>query len=222
MKTDNTLSLEGIVHFIYAANKSQMSTRIHIFDCLESTNITAKEMSLSGAEHGTVILADSQTAGKGCRGKSFFSPQNHGLYMSFILDAERLPLNTPTLVTVFAAVAVCEAIEAITDKTPKVKWVNDIFQDGKKICGILTESVIGAQSHNIRNIVLGIGINFNTPKSDFPEELQEIAGSLFEAQSPSVTRNHLAAEIINRVVYPYSQYNEKELLDKYNQRLFSL
>ena len=191
MKTDNTLSQQGILSYLPETEKERMSKYIHIYDCLESTNSTAKEMALSGAEHGTVVIADSQTAGKGTRGKTFCSPPNHGLYMSFILSPAQIQIHPDTTeqITVSAAEAVCRAIESITDKTPKIKGINDIFLGNKKICGILTESVIGAQSHKIQCLILGIGLNFNTPTSAFPVELQHIAGSLFETQTTTITRN---------------------------------
>jgi len=221
MKTDNTLLLQGILSHLPDNIKKQMSSRIFIYDCLESTNITAKKMAAAGAEHGTVVFSNYQTSGKGRRGKTFHSPPDYGLYMSFILSNNQPHKeDTTDLITVNAAVAVCRAIESITDKRPKVKWVNDILLDGKKICGILTESVIGAQSHCVYGLILGIGINFSTPMSAFPKTLQQIAGSLFETSSPPVTRNHLAAEIIKQVIFPETELSKEELLDLYNQRLF--
>jgi len=223
-----------------------ITDRIFIYNSLESTNITAKELAAKGAKHGTVLIADSQTAGKGRYGRSFFSPPGHGLYMSFILQPEFFGYENTTLITAFAAVAVCEAIEAITDtpvagksiksKTPQIKWVNDVFINGKKVCGILTESVISSDSSVIPWIVLGIGVNFKTPKAGFPEDLQKIAGCIFENEKPTVSRNRLAAEIINRLVFPVTNQVsrndktccfekaalEKTMLENYKQRMFLL
>jgi len=221
MKSDisNKLSAQSISFLLPEDIKNEMQKRIFFFDSLESTNITAKDKAAAGAEHGTVVIADYQTAGKGCRGKTFFSPAGRGIYMSFILDAGFICLNNPASITASAAVSVCQTIEYTTGKSPKVKKVNDIFLDGRKICGILTESVIGAESHNINFIVLGIGINFNTPLSDFPEELQGIAGSLFESETPPVSRNELTAEIIKAILYPKVKLNEEQMLEEYNKRL---
>jgi len=215
----NILSVKSMLPYLSQDIRTHISERIFIYKSLESTNITAKDMAITGAEHATVIIADSQTAGKGCHGKSFHSPPAFGLYISFILYPEMINYNLPASITAFAAVSVCQAIESVSDKTPRIKRVNDIFLDGKKICGILTESVIGAESHNTHFIILGIGVNFNTPISEFPEELKHIAGSLFEAKSPPVTRNRLAAEIINRIIAPEYQYSEEEMLKLYEQRL---
>jgi len=204
---ENTLSVQSILKYLPKSGREKMSKQIKIYDCLDSTNITAKNLALSGAMPGTVIIANSQTAGKGCHGKVFHSPPDHGIYISFVLDTEQLNYSTPPLITVSAAVSVCKAIEALTDKRPKVKWVNDILLDGKKICGILTESVISAQSHKIQCLILGIGINFDTPASEFPKELQQTAGSLFDTQPAPITRNQLAAEIINRILFTNTNYS---------------
>ena len=162
---------------------------------LESTNDTAKNMQNPG--HGGVIMADSQTAGRGRHGRSFFSPPGCGIYMSVILRPAQMQLDNLALVTPMAAVAVCEAIEATTAKAPGIKWVNDVLLDGKKICGILTETVPGAPGE-ISHIVVGIGVNFAMPPGGFPEDIAHIAGALFEV--PDISRNQLAAEIINRLL----------------------
>jgi BirA family biotin operon repressor/biotin-[acetyl-CoA-carboxylase] ligase len=216
---NDILSVEGMLPHL---SKGYVPENIFVYDRLESTNKTAKEMALSGAEHGTVVIADCQTAGKGRYGRTFHSPPNHGLYMSMILRPAQYCFSTPTMITAFAAVSVCEAIEAISRKTPKIKWVNDIFLDGKKICGILTEAVTDFESGNIQWIVVGIGINYSTPIMDFPEDLRHIAGAVFEIGTPPATRNHLASEIVNRIVIPKNRHDEKVMLEKYKQRMFML
>jgi BirA family biotin operon repressor/biotin-[acetyl-CoA-carboxylase] ligase len=216
---NNILSVQGILpHLLQKEN----ADRIFVYDSLESTNKTAKEMAIAKAEHGTVIIADSQTAGKGRYDRAFFSPPEHGIYMSFVLYPNRLKFTAPTIVTSIAAVSVCEAIEAITEKKLKIKWVNDIFLDGKKICGILTEAVSDFESGAVQWIVVGIGINFGTPSKDFPEELRQTAGSVFKDGNITITRNHLAAEIINRIMTTADQYDEKTILEKYRKRLSML
>jgi len=214
---NDILSVQGMLPYL---SQEKNSDKIFVYDSLDSTNKTTKEMAISKAEHGTTIIADSQTKGKGRYNRTFYSPPGHGIYMSFVLHPKQLRFTTPTLITSFAAVSVCEAIEAITDKTPQIKWVNDIFLDGKKICGILSEAVTDFESGNTQWIVVGIGINFNTPLMDFPEDLRQIAGSVFIDGNASTTRNHLAAEIMNRIVA--LKYDEKKILAKYKQRLFML
>ena len=216
------ISAEGIYPHLLQNLQCDISGRIFVFDSLESTNKTAKEMLPADANHGTIIIADSQTAGKGRYGRSFFSPPGHGLYMSLILHSTKLPFSSMTLATVHAAVSVCKAIEAVSGKSPMIKWVNDLFLNGKKFCGILTESVISPQKPCSQWIIIGIGINFDTPATVFPENIRQTAGSLFGVETAPVTRNHLAAEIINRVFLPGKQYSEKELLAEYKQKVFLL
>jgi BirA family biotin operon repressor/biotin-[acetyl-CoA-carboxylase] ligase len=190
---------------------------------LESTNKTAKELALSGVEHGTIIMADSQTAGKGRYGRSFFSPPGHGIYMSFILrHTPRHWDGIPTLVTSFAAVSVCEAIEATTGKAPQIKWVNDIFLDEKKICGILTEAVTDFESGCVQWIVVGIGVNFTAPGTGYPDEIKNTAGSVFSESKPTVTKNRLAAEIVNRILNFENKCDNKTMLSEYKKRLMML
>jgi len=216
---NDIISIQGILP--YLSNKD-FSEKIFVYDSLESTNKNAKEMAISGAEHGSVIIADNQTAGRGRYDRKFFSPPGHGIYMSLIIHPSRMWFETPTLLTIFAAVSVCEAIESITDKKPQVKWVNDIFLERKKICGILTEAVLDLESGNIQWIVIGIGLNFSTPSTNFPEELQKIAGSVFADENPTTTRNQLIAEIVNRMILPEKRCSEKRIIEKYRQRLMMI
>ena len=141
-------------------------------------------MAEAGAPHGTVVIADSQSMGRGRLGRSFFSPSGTGVYMSIVLRPELTSEEAPQL-TSLAAVAVSEAIELVAKVNVKIKWVNDIFLNKKKICGILTEASLDFES----------GINVGS--TDFPEELSEIATSI-ENETPSkISRNHLIAEILN-------------------------
>lgn len=212
------LSVQDMIPFLF----HDISNKIFIYETLGSTNLTAKENTRSGTEHGTVIIANSQTAGKGRYGKTFHSPPDHGLYMSMILHSTRLYFNDPVLLTIYAAVAVCEAIESLSGKSPQIKWVNDIIFNGKKICGILTEATADQNDPDAQWLILGIGINFSTPASNFPEELKEKAGSVFDTEKSAVTRNHLAAEIINRIIFSENQYKDDEIIIKYKQKMFLL
>lgn len=219
---NDILSVQGMLPYLSPKNISEnIPERIFVHDVLESTNKTAKEMAVSGAEHGTVIVTDSQTAGKGRYGRAFHSPPGHGLYMSFILHPSKLCFSTPTLITAFAAVSVCEAVEAVSDKNPQIKWVNDVFIDGKKICGILTEAVTDFESGNTQWIVVGIGVNLRISPAELPEDLKQVAGAVFEKDNLPITRNRLCSEIANRIIHP-ENHNEKEMLEKYRQRMYML
>lgn len=216
---NDILSVQGITPYLSQKGNSE---NIFVYDSLESTNKTAKEMAISGAEHGTVIIADRQTAGRGRYDRQFFSPPGRGVYMSFILRPARLRLETPTLITALAAVAVCEAIEAVSKKVPRIKWVNDIYLDGKKACGILTEAVTDFESGSVQWMVVGIGVNFSAYRNDFPEYLRPIAGPVFPNGSRTTTRNHLAAEIVNRISAYGDPYNRIEIINKYKKRLMMI
>ncbi|MCL2398731.1 MAG: biotin--[acetyl-CoA-carboxylase] ligase [Defluviitaleaceae bacterium] len=217
----DTISKRGILPLLKVEN-----CNLKIYDSVDSTNNVAKEMVALNAEHGTVILANVQTGGRGRYGRSFFSPLGHGIYMTFILRPYPIWPVDISLVTVFTGVVVCEAIESIcnvsstTKKIPQIKWVNDVFLDRKKIGGILTEAVTD-ESGTLQWIVVGIGINF-TATTDLPVELEGIVGSIFDFDKENllITRNQLAAEIINRMLNP--TYTSKEIIEGYRQRLFIL
>jgi BirA family biotin operon repressor/biotin-[acetyl-CoA-carboxylase] ligase len=193
-ETNDILSAAGMSPYI---SREIRSEQIKIYDSLESTNITAKQLAIDGAEHGTVVVADVQTDGKGRYGKSFASPRGGGVYMSVILRPEHWGSSpaSSTLLTSYAAVAVCEAVEAVSGKSAQIKWVNDVFIEGKKICGILTEAITDFESGEMPWIVAGIGINLT-----LSDELPEVAGAVFEQPQTAVTRNQLIAEVANRIV----------------------
>ncbi|RRD63336.1 biotin--[acetyl-CoA-carboxylase] ligase [Fretibacterium sp. OH1220_COT-178] len=191
--------------------------RIICLASVGSTNTYAKELALSGAEHGTLIVADSQTAGRGRRGRSFFSPAGTGLYMSLILRPH-VEMERFVLVTVAAAVAVCRTIESLTEASPRIKWVNDVFlegQDGaeRKICGILTEAVSDVESGSVETVVVGIGLNVKTKA--FAPELRDVAGSL---SSETVRRDCLAAGIAERLMKYQERLDAPELMRLYRDR----
>ena len=218
---NDIVSIPGIKPFL--SEKSQpYANKIQVYKSLESTNKAAKEMAVAGAEHGTVIISDCQTMGRGRYSRNFFSPSGGGLYMSIVLRPEVLHFKNPTSVTAFAAVSVCEAIESISKKTPKIKWVNDIFIDGKKVCGILTEAVTDFESGGLDWIVVGIGINVYIRTEDFPGELQALATSIYSDERIPGVRNKLSAEIINRILGFETSPSETEIFEKYKKRLMML
>lgn len=151
--------------------------QIHWFDSIESTNTTAKEMALSGAPHGTVLIADRQTGGKGRRGRSFLSPAGAGIYMSVILRPDCMPTDLMHL-TCAAAVAMCDAVEAAAAFRPGIKWTNDLVMNGRKLGGILTELSLNPKTGKVIFAIIGIGINCHQAVRDFAPEIQEFAGSL--------------------------------------------
>lgn len=202
---------------------------VFVYDELESTNVTAKEMAAGGAPHGTVVVADKQTAGRGRFGRGFFSPPGLGIYMSLVLRPENVAIDgfaadNAGLLTLFAAVSVSEAVEDLTGKRPGVKWVNDVILDGKKICGISTEAV--SDERRVMWIILGIGVNFCAKADDFPEELRRIAGSVYmdgkAGVSRGVSRNQLIRGIAQRILRPGVCVGQDELVERYRRRLVML
>lgn len=147
-----------------------------------STNEDAKALGEAGAGEFTVVVAGSQTGGKGRRGREFVSAPG-GLYFSVLLRPD-LPVDACLKITTAAAVAVARAIEKVSAKTAKIKWVNDIYIRDRKVCGILTEGAFESETGRLKYAVLGVGVNVATPKVGFPPEIAETAGALFDTSTP--------------------------------------
>lgn len=188
---------------------------IQIFSELDSTNRYLKELAKEGAKAGTVIIANKQSAGRGRLGRSFFSPEGTGIYMSILIRPE-IELQKSVRITSMAAVAVARAIERVSGIETKIKWVNDIFLNGKKVCGILTESGISTITGTLEYAVLGIGINVGTIQ--FPEELKDIATSICNECSHTVTRNELIVEILKELEYWYPSLQDGSFLKESRKR----
>ncbi len=179
-------------HEIKKYLSGSLGQELVIYKTIDSTNNAAKLLAKNGAPHGSVILSRQQTAGKGRMGRSFFSPPDAGIYLSIILRPKTSPQET-LLLTAAASVAVYRAVKITCGIETKIKWVNDIYVTGKKLCGILAESALGV--HGVEYVVLGIGINVK--HTAFPESLRNKAISLEEAGASQVDLNWLAAEILN-------------------------
>lgn len=190
-----------------------MDIQIEYYDRLDSTNRLAKERAEEGASEGLCIISNSQTAGRGRLGRTFCSPADTGLYMSVVLRPT-LPPEKVLSVTTAAAVAVCRAIERVSDRKAQIKWVNDVYIDGKKVCGILTEA--GFENGKLSYAVLGIGINVNDPVGGFPEEIAEIATSVFGAASAD--REVLAAAVLDAFSEEYAHLSEERYVAEYRAR----
>lgn len=165
------------------------------FDSISSTNDRAKELAAGGAPHGTVLIADQQTGGRGRMGRSFQSPAGCGVYMSVILRPNCAPDRLMHL-TCAAAVAMCEAVENAAGFRPGIKWTNDLVFGGKKLGGILTELSVDPQSGLVQHAIVGIGINCCQRAEDFPPELRDMAASLSMVTKQAVDRSRLAAAMI--------------------------
>ena len=168
---------------------------------IDSTNRYVKELGAAGAPEGTVVIANRQSAGRGRLGRSFFSPEEKGIYMSILLRPE-LELQRAALITSMAAVVVARAIERVSKLPAGIKWVNDVYLNKKKVCGILTESGIQPETGALDYVVLGIGVNVGV--MEFPEELKEIATSVSNECGVEISKSELIDEILNEleVWYP--------------------
>lgn len=208
---NDLVSVEGIRTYLDFANKK---LELHVEKVTESTNKDAKLAAINNGKHGEVFVSLEQTTGRGRRGRSFISMKGNSIYMSIILKPEMNARNV-VLITTAASVAVHRAIRKVTGKVPQIKWVNDIYYQEKKICGILTEAVTDCESGMIDSIILGIGINFNIKEEDIPQELKGIAGALYQGNSGKVTRNELIAEIINQVLVLSLNLDDLSFLEEY-------
>ncbi len=163
---------------------------------VHSTNTHAAMLAKQGAPHGTVVLADHQTAGKGRLGRQFSSPAGKGIYCSVVLrydvQPERLFALTPLM-----AEAARRAIRNVTGLKPQIKWINDLILRGRKLCGILTE--LGTENGAVAYVIVGIGINCSQQEEDFPPELRQTAISLEQALGKPVSREAVALELIRQI-----------------------
>jgi BirA family biotin operon repressor/biotin-[acetyl-CoA-carboxylase] ligase len=197
--TDRLLPAEVRRHF---DPKILLGDIVH-HECLDSTNRLAADLARAGAAEGTVVLAEQQTAGRGRLGRTWTSPARVNLYCSVILRPSLPPTAVP-VVTLVAAVAVAEAIEDTIATPPAIKWPNDVLLDGRKAVGILTE--LEAEAERVRFAVLGIGVNVNARRDDFPPDLRRKATSLAVAAGAPVDRVAFTGRLLTRLDRAYERF----------------
>ncbi len=194
--------------------------QIAVFPCLSSTNTTTKQMAVQGEKEGLVVIAERQSAGRGRMNRSFFSPDGTGLYMS-LLVRRTMPAADAVRLTTAAAVATAQAIEAVSGRDTQIKWVNDVYLDGKKVCGILTEGSLIPGTAMLDYAVIGIGVNIAPPKQGFPPEIADIATAILSSQAQvKQARERLAAQIISRMMDLLDGLSEKMIYEQYCCRSF--
>ncbi len=191
--------------------------QVRVFPSITSTNTVLKQMAVEGAPAGLALAAGEQTAGRGRLGRDFYSPAGTGLYLSLLLRP-RMEASQAIRLTACAAVAAAEALESLGEARPGIKWVNDLYLEGRKVCGILTEAGLDLESGGMSYVVVGIGINTRIPVHDFPEEIRDIAGAVFGDAPPPDLRNRLAAGILNRLWTYAEDPGAEEIFEKYRQR----
>lgn len=190
---------------------------VDAFPSVDSTNLVIKKDARQLSQWHTVV-SGAQTAGRGRLGRSFYSPSDSGLYMSVLLRPS-LPADEASSVTSAAAVAVCQAIEEAAGVSPSIKWVNDVFLNGKKVCGILTEASVDMESGTLEYAILGVGINVYEPAGGFPEDISHIAGAVATARTRNL-RCRLAAGFLRNFFNIYGQLPSGPFVEEYRHRSF--
>ncbi|MGQ7461570.1 bifunctional biotin--[acetyl-CoA-carboxylase] ligase/biotin operon repressor BirA [Streptococcus suis] len=183
---------------------------VHLKADSDSTQLDAKQGIEAGHKSPALYLAPHQNKAKGRFGRPFYASKSGGIYMSL-----RLSPNVPFLefkpYTILAAAAVVKAIQSLCDLDVQIKWVNDIYLGQKKVAGILTEAISSMENQRVTDVIIGVGINVHI--DDFPKELQQAAGNLFDDQPP-FTRNQL----ITAIWKAFLETDEKELIALYKEK----
>lgn len=219
--------IENYLEKSFATQKQKPTFRIESLDEIDSTNEYLKRLANAGAGEITVAVADRQTQGKGRNGKSFFSPSGCGLYISMLLrprfDA-REALFLTAAASVAGARAADEARRFFDDGAPlpetetKIKWVNDLYLDGKKICGILTEGCVDVESKGLSYAVVGAGFNVYPPTEGFPDAIKGIAGTIFPRKPDKPIRSLLAARFISSMTEYYLSLPDRSFMESYKSK----
>ena len=179
--------------------------------CLEtvdSTNNEVKRRAVDAVPDGLVVLAGEQTGGRGRRGRSFVSPAGKGLYLSALLRPD-CPLEQVSALTAWTAVAVCDAVEELCGIRPGIKWPNDVILDGRKLCGILTELELEAETAALRYVVVGIGVNISQTEADFGPEVAPVAISLAQALGRAPRRAEVARALLDSLDRLYAGFPQQ-------------
>ena len=213
---NDVLSEAGIRRFL-----KHQELEVRVFREITSTNTVLKTLAAEQAPAGLALVAESQKAGRGRLGRSFFSPPGTGLYLSLLLRPA-LQAEEATRLTACAAVAAAEAVEELSGLSVDIKWVNDLYLGGKKICGILTEAGLDCETGCMSYVVIGIGINLRIPEDNFPEPLREIAGAVFGRDPIPDLRNRLAARILDNLTELAINPASPEVFEAYKKRSFVL
>jgi len=210
ISSPDILTFEEIKNFL---NTKYIGRNIIHYDSIGSTNSKAKELAEASCAHGTVVISEEQTSGRGRLGRNWVSPKHKGIWMSIILRPNIITQNA-SQITLIGAAAAQTAIMKMCVET-SIKWPNDIVINGKKVCGILTE--MSGEIDHINYLVMGIGINVNLEEEDIPMDLKDVATSLKIESGKCMDRKLLAANILNIFEELYNEFvqngNIKETID---------
>ena len=201
--------------------KKELTEKVNfiIKDEVGSTNDELDILAKNGADEVTVMLSEGQTGGKGRMGRSFHSPKGSGLYMSILLRPSFLPEDC-NLLTPMTAVAAVKAIEEVLSVKVHIKWVNDIYIDGRKAAGILTKAAFSSCAKT-DYVIIGIGINLTPPEGGFHDEIKDIAGAVCEKIS-SEERDRLVGVFLREFLFYYKNMPKVTFYDRYRSRLLYL
>ena len=215
MKNEHKLDIEKIKSAIKGLGAA--TPKIFYYSETDSTNTRAKEYARSHiAERSPAIfIADSQTAGRGRLGKSFHSASGVGIYISLLLYPDKKGSDI-TKFTPFAAVMLSECVEELTDISPSIKWVNDLYANGRKLAGILVEGEMDSEG-NIAYLVCGMGINVY--KTTLPDEISDIAISIEEASGEKISREEFTARLTQKIIDGTGNFDSREIFEAYASRL---
>lgn len=202
MRDTDVLDAQGILKYL---TLSPDAFDFRILAKTPSTNSAARKEALLGAKEGLFVLSKEQTNGRGHMGHSFFSPSGTGIYMSLLLRPESMQMQDANLLTCMSAAAMCDVLRELSAKDVRIKWVNDLFADGRKVCGILTEGAMDMESGLVDFCVIGCGVNLYAPQGGFPEELSGVAGNLFDSLMEDA-KNKIAAGFLNHFWPQYEAY----------------
>ncbi len=183
---------------------------LHFYASTGSTNPDAKRFAEEGEPHGTIVVADRQTAGRGRRGRSWASPAGTSIYFTIVVRPAFAP-DKASMITLVTALSVAQAIEEVTGLQAQIKWPNDIVVHKKKVCGILTEMSMTPEMDEIQFVVAGVGVNTNHDSpEDFPQEIRETATSLKIESGKQIDRAGLLERILARFEENYDCFAETE------------
>lgn len=192
---------------------------IRLFDSVGSTNELLRKHANADASSWTAFLAHEQTAGRAKSGRTFFSPRGTGVYLSLLIRPEKCSLSRMTRFSVEAALAACGAIEEVSGEKAEIKWVNDIFAHGKKVCGILTEGKVSIEEGGLDYVIIGVGINVYEPDGGFPPNMKSTVSFLFRRTRPGA-KNRLAASFLNQFFLYESMQGANKIMREYRLRNF--
>lgn len=214
VSSGNVLTPQGVRRLLTGSAKG---CAIDVRDSVTSTNTVLKAIAEQGGAEGMALIAQQQTQGKGRLGRTFLSPKGTGLYISILLRP-KFSAEESLCVTTAAAVAVAEAIDSVTGKHAMIKWVNDVYLKGRKVCGILTEASVDFENSGLNYAIVGIGVNVQEPPGGFAPEIRDVAGALYQEEVPAGVRTQLAAEILNRFFGFYDHLTQRTFMDAYRER----